>query len=294
MNEQVAAARAGARRSDEKVELSGARLQARRARRAAMRATSRFRPLPGLLVIGAPKCGTTSLFDYLVQHPDVQGSNRKELYFFDQYYTRGERWYRGQFPLRREGALAVEATPNYLSDPRVPARANEMVPDARLVVVLRDPVERLVSHWAHRHRTGREPRSLDELVAAQIGDPPDVAEQVDQTAASFLPFLRQHMFQQSYYAHHLRNWWHHFDRDRTLVLFSDDLFAHPAATTVQVQRFAGLERVSPADVDARNTRQRDADLDPALHRRLRDHFEPHDAELSELLDLPLPWRGQQT
>jgi hypothetical protein len=255
-----------------------------------MRGTSALRPLPGLLIIGAPKCGTTSLFDYLAQHPDVQGSTRKELYFLDHYFDRGERWYRGQFPLRRRGAVALEATPNYLSDPRVPQRAHDMVPSAQLVVVLRDPVDRIFSHWAHRHRTGREPRTFDELVDAQISDPPDVAEHGDQSDAVLVPFLRQHMFQQSYYAHHLDRWWQRFDREQTLVLFSTELFADPVGAALAVQEFAGLRQVAPADVDARNIRPDGTRIDPALHARLREHFSAHDDDLATLLGTTLPWR----
>ena len=119
--------------------------------RVARRASADLRALPDFVIIGAQKAGTTSLWRYLVEHPQIVGPTEKEIHFFDARFDRGARWYRARFPLRaslRRGArLTFEASPYYLAHPFVPARVRAMLPDAKLVVLLRDPVERAWSHY---------------------------------------------------------------------------------------------------------------------------------------------------
>ncbi len=113
--------------------------------------------LPNLIIIGAPKCGTTSLHFYLDQHPEISMSERKELRYFSRPDWRERReWYERQF----EGfdtAVRGEASPRYTrypDFPEVPLRAYSMVPEAKLIYLVRDPVDRTVSHWVQRVADG--------------------------------------------------------------------------------------------------------------------------------------------
>src|SRR5512145_282832 len=115
---------------------------ARNAIWAAGRATPRWRPLPDFVVIGAQTAGTTALYAYLRWHPGVTGPPWKEVSFFDRHWWRGEAWHRGQFPLRSGQRLVGEASPSYLCHPLAPGRARSLVPDAKLVALVRDPVDR--------------------------------------------------------------------------------------------------------------------------------------------------------
>src|SRR5215470_750369 len=137
--------------------------QVRSARFAARRATASARALPDFLIIGAQKAGTTSLYAYLTAHRDVRPAGRKEVHYFDLGFTAGaelgEGWYRSMFPLRARLALdgrrtgrpvrTGEASPYYLFHPAAPQRAAALVPEARLLVLVRDPVERAWSHYRH-------------------------------------------------------------------------------------------------------------------------------------------------
>jgi hypothetical protein len=141
--------------------------------------------LPNLVIIGAQKCGTSALHYYLDLHPEVQMSSPKELAFFldqselepgpyvsdprdmnlltgERNWGRGVDWYRSHF--RADAPVRGEATPGYASPwfPKVPEHMAEVVPDARLIFIVRDPVERLVSHYLHMRAMGREPRTLEE------------------------------------------------------------------------------------------------------------------------------------
>jgi hypothetical protein len=276
--------------SDAKRELTGAQLLARRVRRLAMRATAPLRPWPDAIVIGTGKGGSTSLFDYLAQHPLVARPTRKEVYFFDLHYGRGTSWYRAQFSMKtRRGMRAIEATPNYLSDPRVPARVHELIPNAKFIVLLRDPVGRSVSHWGHLVRDGREQRTLAHLLADEIAEPLDAVEAITGHEDT-IRWLRSHVLYHACYARHLERWFERFDRSQFLFLFSDDLFADPVGTTVRVQEFIGLPPEPPTDVAARNTRTSEPDVDPAVRAQMEAFFAPHDAALEALLGIELPWR----
>ena len=134
---------------------------------AAGRATARWRPLPDFLVIGAQKAGTTALYAYLRWHPGITGPSWKEVSFFDRHWWRGEFWYRGQFPLRSGQRLVGEASPSYLFHPLAPERVRSLVPEAKLIALVRDPVDRAYSHYQHEVALGREPLSFEDALAAE-------------------------------------------------------------------------------------------------------------------------------
>jgi hypothetical protein len=122
--------------------------------------------LPNLLIIGAAKCGTTSLHQYLDAHPEIAMSREKELNFFveGKNWDRGTDWYESQF---RPAKVRGEASPAYSAFPfyrGVPERMSRVVPDARILYLVRDPIERIVSHYRHRALTRPEMGSLGEAL----------------------------------------------------------------------------------------------------------------------------------
>ena len=123
--------------------------------------------LPNLVIVGVMKCGTTSLHYYLGLHPDIHMSREKEIEFFieERHWNRGPEWYARQFDVR--GRVRGESSPNYTATRRFPGvagRMRDIVPDARLIFMVRDPIERLVSHWIHNYTHGREERSFVEIL----------------------------------------------------------------------------------------------------------------------------------
>lgn len=146
-------------------DLQGVRLFARSLRRTIRwryrRATSSLRALPDFVVIGAQRSGTTSLFDYFLNHPQVRPALKKELHFYDLHHERGVGWYRASFPRRRQlsnGRITGEATPNYLVHPLAPERLHAVTPNAKLIALLRNPTDRAHSAW--RLRTMEDRKSV--------------------------------------------------------------------------------------------------------------------------------------
>ncbi|MFL6240289.1 MAG: sulfotransferase family protein [Actinomycetes bacterium] len=181
--------------------------------------------LPNLLVIGAAKAGTTSLWAYLDAHPDVFMAPDKELHFFDldSNWSRGVDWYAGHFDGSDGYAIVGEATPAYARYPHRPnaaERAAAVVPDARLIYLVRDPVERARSHVVHEMRHGRE--RLD-LAAALSANP------------MYLDTSR--------YAMQLRQWLAHYRREAVLVVESERLRSDPETTLRSIYRFLCVEEL---------------------------------------------------
>lgn len=131
--------------------------------------------LPTFLIIGAQRCGTTSLYDSLTGHPSILPALRKELHYFDNNYDKCLEWYKAFFPLRlpRETnstanpPLRGEATPYYIFHPRAHQRIADVLPNAKLIVVLRNPVDRAYSHYWHEVRMGYEHLSFEEAIAKE-------------------------------------------------------------------------------------------------------------------------------
>ena len=117
----------------------------------------RLRMLPDFVIIGAQKSGTSSLYDFVVQHPAILPAAKKELHYFSLGYKKGEYWYRLRFPIRAsQKLLSGEASPIYLFYPMVPGRMKKLLPDVKLIVILRNPVDRAYSHYHDTKRKKRE------------------------------------------------------------------------------------------------------------------------------------------
>jgi hypothetical protein len=188
--------------------------------------------LPNLVIVGAAKSGTTSLWMYLSRHPQVQMSRPKELNFFhvEANWERGLDWYASHF--RAPGrAVYGEASPVYATWPLtqgLPARMHAVIPGARLIYVVRDPIERMISNWTMRTASGRETRPIE--VALR-----------DAGSHIYLDRSRYHM--------QLGRFLEHYAAGQVLVVDSDELRDERRATLREVFRFLGVDdgHTSPLD-----------------------------------------------
>jgi hypothetical protein len=254
--------------------------------------------LPGFVVIGAQRCGTTSLFATLSQHPAVGVPFRKEIHFFDRdIYERGERFYRSFFPspgkLRARGqVLTGEATPDYLFHPRGAQRVAAMLPDARFIVLLRDPVVRAWSHHALHATRGREPLSFEDAIEAE---PERIAGERERILADpaypATTYLRYAYLARGDYAPQLREWVAAIPRERFLVLVSEEFFTDPRGALREVETFLGLPPCEgPAGAHHRHAIGGGAaQMRPETRARLRDSFAPRIRATEELLGRELLW-----
>lgn len=244
--------------------------------------------LPGMVIVGAMRAGTTSLFSFLARHPQVAASFGKEVHYFDLRFHRGPAWYRCQFRRPRTDtrgdAVGVESSPYYMFDPRVPGRMAALMPDVKLVFLLRDPVERAFSHYRKNSRDGREPLSFADALAAEDERLAGEEERMlhDPT---YLSGLHQYY---SYaargrYAEQLIRWRQHFPTQQMLVIDSARLFASPAEVLAELLTFGGLEPWAPRQFNPLNAGQNLMPFDPRVASRLAATFIPHERRLADLI-----------
>lgn len=181
--------------------------------------TSRKGTLPNLIIIGGQKCATTSLHYYLGLHPEISMSKQKELNFFVREYNwdKGVEWYKSNF--MGNAKIWGEASPDYTHYPffaGVPERMHTVVPQTRLIYILRDPIDRIVSEYVHRYVDGKENRTIEEALA-HLRDNPYV--------------LRSKYFMQ------LEQYLDFFDKTNILIITSEDLYSFPRKTLKAVFRF---------------------------------------------------------
>ncbi|BCB90822.1 sulfotransferase family protein [Phytohabitans suffuscus] len=250
----------------------------RRAVRGARAWVSTPGALPGFLVIGGQRCGTTSLHSYLAAHPQVRAASGKELQYFSLHYGRGERWYRGHFPPASPGTVCFEASPLYLFHPLAPGRAAATLPSGRYVALLRDPVERAWSHYLHTRSYGQEPLDFADALAAE-----------PSRTASPEGLRRYSYAARGRYAEQLERWFAHVPRERLHVVRSEDLYADPAAVYAKVLAFLGLDPFTPAAFAVHTRRVDHSGPPPDVARRLRAEFAPHNDRLAELLGWSRTW-----
>lgn len=256
--------------------------------------TGPLRGLPSLLIIGAQKSGTTSLFSYLVQHPDVLASLRKEVHYFDFNYDRGVTWYRAHFPYAhqlRNGTLTLDASPYYLAHPLVPQRAARLLPDIKLIALLRNPVDRALSHYQHEVRGGRESLPFADAIDRESERLAGEEDRLrDEPGYYSLNHHRYSYTRRGLYIEQLRRWMEYFPRSQLLVLQSEWLFREPLAAIARVHHFLGLPP-HPLDLD-RPLRQGNYDrtMSPELRARLATYFEPYNRELYQWLGEEFDWR----
>ena len=259
------------------------------ARRRAKTATGRWRMLPDHLIIGTQKGGTSSLWDHLAAHPGVARSELKEVDYFNWFHDRPLRWYRGFFPRRRAGCLTGEASPDYLYDPRVPARVRGDLPDVKLIALLRDPVDRAISHFHHERELGVESLDLEAALAAEVerlrGEPERVGREPHYRSVALRHFS---YVDRGRYAAQLERWLEHFDRDRLFICDSERFFTDPQAVYDRVLDFLGLPPFDPQHFVARNTRVY-ADISPDLRASLAERFRGDNERLFDLLGERFDW-----
>jgi Sulfotransferase domain len=274
----------------------------RAGRRAYLRvgtATAPVRLLPGFIMIGAQRSGTTSLFRALMAHPQVvRPAFHKGINFFDLNYRRGMAWYRGHFPVapiaetttvRHGGPVSFEASGYYMYHPFALERIAHHLPQVKLVVMLRDPVERAYSAYKHEYSRGYEWESFEK--ALELEDDRLIGEiermRADVSYESF-PHRHHSYRHRGLYADQLQRAFELFPRDQVHVIDSEMFFGKPALEYQRLLAFLGL-RPFELTAFARHNAEPGSPMEPATRQMLEECYAPHNKRLAELLDWPSRW-----
>lgn len=256
------------------------------------------RMLPRFVVIGAMKAGTTSIFHYVQQHPEIVSGLRKEINFFDggrklhiDSYKKGERWYRAHFPLKNSNkdAITFDVTPQYLISEVAPARMFELLPEAKLIAIVRNPTQRAVSQYFHEFRKGRENLPIEQALKAEeqrlnvkVGD----------------ERYKHREFQQYHYAYkdnglyfkHLTKFLKYYPKEQILVVSSEELFEHPTVEFRRIFNFLQIEvNFIPKDLNPRNVSSNKLAVDSSVIESLNTFYKDPNEELFNLVGRRFQW-----
>lgn len=246
---------------------------------------------PDFIIAGAQKAATTSLYNFMLQHPRVGPALTKEVHFFDNNFHRGEKWYRLNFPDRTPPGCDVtgEASPYYLVHPLVPARIREICPEVRIIVLLRDPVARAISHYQHEYRRGFERQSLTralEMESSRLDG--EFERMVDDPTYRSYAFEHYSYVTRGRYADQLRRWLDEFPREQILILESERLGQDTESVLDRVGKFLELDHWSPS-VQVRHNRGRYEAPPSRIESQLRETFAGPNRDLVALLGQEFSW-----
>ena len=261
--------------------------------------------LPDFAIIGTMKGGTTFLYHLLSLHPLVEPAAAKEPHFFDvdSIFDEGVEWYRRCFPTPRlkDGRMTItgEGTPAYLFYPYVPERVAKAIPRARLIALLRNPVDRAYSQYQQVVVKGQEIRTFEEVIGfddatIEAKRKQALGEQGETSALEEeyvgLDDLRRGYLSRGVYVDQLVRWSKFISEEQLLVLKSEDFFESPQETLKVVLDFLGLPAWEPETWEVRSKRGRyEREMNPSTRRRLEEYFEPHNKRLYDFLGKDLGW-----
>ncbi len=280
------------------------RESAKRALRGYAKATAGLRRGPDFVIIGAKRGGSTSLYNYVLEHPSIRPlfpsrQHIKGVHYYDTSYARGLNWYRSHFPVEIGGrqlalpdfsqSICGEASPYYLFHPLAAERLANDFPDVRIVVLLRDPVERAYSHFKERTHHGGETVSFEEALEAEERRLHGEADRIVADPGYLSVAHENHSYvAQGRYLDMLPRWFKAFPREQFHVAISEDFYADPDRHVNEVWKFLGLppgrlqsrvrHNYMPAPQMLSETRQ-----------RLQESLAEHNSGLADLLGRPLPW-----
>jgi len=261
--------------------------------------TSRLRVLPDFIIIGSQRCGTTSLYNYLAEHPCCIPAREKEVHYFDLRYRFGTAWYRTHFPTfaytglvaRIRGCRLVtgEASPYYVFYPHAARRVRQVLPNVKLIALLRNPVDRAYSHYHHECRLGFEKLSFGEAIVREPDRLRGEQERLREDEGYF-SFNHHHYsyVARGVYADQLERWMRLFPTEQLLVAKTEAFYDDPEGVFMRVLSFLGLPSWKLNSYQKYNYAAY-GEMDKSIRSRLDDYFKPHNQRLYDLLGMDLGW-----
>lgn len=243
---------------------------------------------PNFIILGAMKAGTTSLYEYICQHPQALHCAQKEVHFFVHHWDLGLDWYLSHFPPVPQDKYYItgEASPGYFCN-TVQSKVKETFPNLKPIVILRNPVDRAISHYYHNVKYGLEMRPFEEAIARELevmnnlADPALIGETANWSKEQGYLFT-------GLYVYFLQKWMSVFPKERFLIIKSEDLYLHPQP--IMEQTFEFLELPYYQNIDYINYLQGSySKIDEVWYQTIANFFATYNQKLEELLDMPFQW-----
>lgn len=261
--------------------------------------TGPLRLMPDYLIIGAARSGTSSLYAYLTQHPCIAPAFNKEVHFFDLNFDKGLNWYRAHFSsllckycvkkIRGQALITGEASPYYICHPHAPRRISQIIPQVRLIVLLRNPVDRAYSHYHHAVEFGLETLSFEQAIEAEASRGRGEEERIlaDESYNSFSH--RHHLYlARGIYIDQIKVWMNLFPKEQMLILCAEDFYSAPSVTYSRSLAFLNLPNLELKEYHIHQLGKYPK-INPSTRKQLDEYFEPYNKRLYEYLGMRFDW-----
>ena len=262
--------------------------------------SSPIRVLPIFVIVGAQKSGTTSLYRYLIKHPFIYPTfKKKEPHFFDIDFSKGLFWYRSFFPTKifkfilekicRRDVIIGEKSPYYILHPHVPKRLYSINQNIKIIILLRNPVDRTYSHYFHSRTTGVETLSFEKALEKEEkrinGEFEKIIENENYVSRVFPGVAYK---TRSIYINQIKNWFKYFPKEQILIIRSEELFKDPQKIMNTTFKFLGIPicKIKIFKKFHSETRER---MDPNTRVYLINYFKLFNQQLYKYLERDFKW-----
>lgn len=254
--------------------------------------TARFRSSPSFLILGADQAGTTTLWRYLGKHGQVLPSTRRDVGYFGDSHYQGANWYRSHFPMKSTLAaksrmldapcVTAECSNHYLWTAASAPRIQQALPEAKLLVMLRDPVARAVAHHRYNTSVGIERRNFERCISIDL-------ELIERLGGESLDGGQFGYVRNGLYGSQLRSWLAHVDRPFMHIVESESFFEDPAAEYHRILEFLGLDPLLQNRMPSYRPFREPTELAPAMRSQLEEVFAADLVGLSDRLGTTFRW-----
>lgn len=263
--------------------------------------TKQIRTLPDFIIIGGRRSGNSTLYNNLTKHPYILPALIQEVSFFNFHFHKGINWYRIYFPtlarkfftelLYRHKILIGESTPVYLFHPLAPKRAHSLLPNLKIIIMIRNPVDRAYAHYL-AYKKNYIKNKLNYLSLEDY-----LEKSVDKYEKGlFYEIEKGKQFDKEYsffargvYIYQIINWLKYYPKEQILILKSEDLFSNPSDFLKKVFKFLNLPNLKLKDYMI-SRKEKYKKMDEKIRKRLVNLYEPHNQRLYKLVNRDYNWK----
>jgi len=259
--------------------------------------TSPMRVLPDFIIIGAMKCGTTSLYYDICEHPCTLAAAYDEIGFFDSNFHLGLNWYRSMFPrkkqienIRRKEGVAItgEDTPFYFWNPLAAKRIQELLPNIKLIIILRNPIDRAYSEYQDLFLRKSEPPPFETIIEKEMNVGTEYTDLITEENVEEIFKQKTSLLSKGIYVNQLKIWTALFPKEQILILSTENLSCDPNAVLGSVFQYLNLPDYKIKNPQHRKQKKY-VPMNPKTRKLLLEFFKPHNERLFEFVGKKFEW-----
>ena len=263
--------------------------------------TGPLHTLPDFIIIGAPRTGTTALYDYMIKHPCIEKSRYKEIHYFNREYFRGINWYKLFFPLKikkfyftkikKNKFMTGEASVLYLHHPHAPKRMHELLPNVKIIALLRNPIDRAYSSHQYRWKINfKESLDFEHAVEKEEYFIKNEFEKMEKDGSYYSRKFYDHSYcSLGTYAEQLERWFKYFPREQFLIIQSEEFFSKTPEVMDKIYDFLNLPKHKLIEYKKIHSSNYKKNMTTETRKKLVEFFKPHNERLYELLGTNFHW-----